>query len=501
MRVRVAILWTSSMLTLAASAGGAGPSVRVEASGSVLTVMPSGPCASYAVGVSGPLGYSARREFPGCDAQQVELAVPGRNLADGTYAYEVRLAGSAARALQASGALRVQAGRAEVVPALALRQPERSAASLTDVVFADDVIAPRACIGGPCADGEPFGVATLKVKGTVPWLQFESTNPVAHDWVLSADAGFGLSDLNTFLTPFSVAAGAPSNALAVDASGRVGIGTATPFAQLTIVDPGQPFGIAYHSPSSGSGSQTWETQVNGGYFQMARHDVASGFRGLELESSTGNALFADEHVVPQAALQVHRTDGTARLLVEETNPTVVGRNLLRLVNNGPPTLRFDNAANGTGWGFGQIVSGNRFFMLATGAPTFNMTLDASGNMVISGTLTQMSDRGSKTDVEPLDGQGVLERLAALPVASWRYKADQARHVGPMAQDFKAAFGLGSDDTHVAPSDVAGVGLVAVQALYERLKIAEARGLELERGNRELRERLAALAAALEARRP
>lgn len=500
MRLRDAI-HACSLLALAGLAGAA-PDVRVEASGSVLAITPSGPCEGYEVSLSGPEGYFERRSFEDCGAQQVELSRAGQKLADGTYGYEVRLSGAATREPQASGALQVQAGSAEVVRTLLLRAPAEPPPGREDVVFADDLIAQRACIGNTCADGEPFGVATFKVKGTVPWLQFETSSPTAHDWVLAADAGFALSDLSTLLTPLSVAAGAPSNSLVVDASGRVGIGTAAPFAELTLLDPGSPYGIAFHSPGSGSGSETWRAQVNGGYFQLGRHDVPGMFRGMEIESATGNALFADNgHVVPQASLHVRRTDGTARLLVEESNPTATGRNLLRLVNNGPPTFRFDNTSNGTGWGFGQIVSGNRFFVSAVGASGLSMTLDGTGNMVIGGLLTQMSDRNSKTDVEPLDGQDVLERVAALSVASWRYKTDEARHVGPMAQDFAAAFGLGDDETHVAPSDVAGVGLVAVQALYERLRAAEARGLELERGNRELHERLSALAAALEARQP
>src|SRR2546422_1818102 len=40
----------------------------------------------------------------------------------------------------------------------------------------------------------------------------------------------------------------------------------------------------------------------------------------------------------------------------------------------------------------------------------------------------------------------LFRSVALPVQTWEYKSDGAtRHLGPVAQDFYAAFGVGPDD--------------------------------------------------------
>jgi hypothetical protein len=89
-------------------------------------------------------------------------------------------------------------------------------------------------------------------------------------------------------------------------------------------------------------------------------------------------------------------------------------------------------------------------------------------MEIHGTLTQGSSREIKTDIEPLDPQAALRQVAALPVARWSYKADGSaiRHLGPMAEDFHRAFGLGADDRHIAPGDQAGVALLAVQGLNQ-----------------------------------
>jgi hypothetical protein len=192
---------------------------------------------------------------------------------------------------------------------------------------------------------------------------------------------------------------------------------------------------------------------------------------------------------PAAPLHVQSAKAYAEtrplLLLENYNEQVLGRNLLRLSNNGPATFRFENQAAlaarqaGAVWSFGQRALGNEFFIATAGAPSLNMTMDPNGNMTIAGSLAQMSDRNSKHEIEAVDSAELLERVAALPVSTWSYKGDQARHIGPMAQDFAAAFGLGSDDKHVAPSDVAGVGLAAVQALMRQLEQTNARLARLE----------------------
>jgi hypothetical protein len=93
-----------------------------------------------------------------------------------------------------------------------------------------------------------------------------------------------------------------------------------------------------------------------------------------------------------------------------------------------------------------------------------------------GTWTNSSDRSLKAGFAPVDGTDLLVRLDAVPMLKWRYKSerDSIRHIGPTAQDFYAAFGLGSDDKHITTVDEGGVALAAVQALYrENLKLFEA----------------------------
>jgi len=84
----------------------------------------------------------------------------------------------------------------------------------------------------------------------------------------------------------------------------------------------------------------------------------------------------------------------------------------------------------------------------------------------SGTWASASDRNLKTDVAQLDDAAVLEKVAVLPIERWSYKSERGvRHVGPMAQDFYAAFRVGEDDKHITSIDEDGVALAAIKALH------------------------------------
>jgi len=107
--------------------------------------------------------------------------------------------------------------------------------------------------------------------------------------------------------------------------------------------------------------------------------------------------------------------------------------------------------------------------------------------------TMRSDRHAKEQITPVDSEALLERVAALPIAEWSYIDEQGvRHVGPMAQDFHASFGLGADDRSIHPVDAAGVTLAAVQALARRVEGLERDNGALRAHNAELSQRLEVL---------
>ncbi len=114
----------------------------------------------------------------------------------------------------------------------------------------------------------------------------------------------------------------------------------------------------------------------------------------------------------------------------------------------------------------------------------------------NGTWTNASDSARKHRVVPVTGEDVLARLRGLPISTWTYKTEVpgVRHIGPMAQDFKAAFGLGDDDKVIGTVDADGVALAAAKALEVRTREQAAQIAALSAQNDALRARLDALEA-------
>lgn len=70
----------------------------------------------------------------------------------------------------------------------------------------------------------------------------------------------------------------------------------------------------------------------------------------------------------------------------------------------------------------------------------------------------------------MNPEQVLAGVESLPMTTWSYKTEPGvRHVGPMAQDFHAAFNVGEDDRHIAEVDESGVALAAIQGLNQKLE--------------------------------
>jgi hypothetical protein len=104
-----------------------------------------------------------------------------------------------------------------------------------------------------------------------------------------------------------------------------------------------------------------------------------------------------------------------------------------------------------------------------------------------------SDSNAKTDVTAVDHREILREVAALPVTAWHYKHDPSRrYVGPMAQDFRQTFGLGSDDKRISTLDTDGVTLSAIKGLIEELRERKERSAEQARRLAELEAELRAL---------
>jgi hypothetical protein len=128
---------------------------------------------------------------------------------------------------------------------------------------------------------------------------------------------------------------------------------------------------------------------------------------------------------------------------------------------------------------------DRFLNTSTGAYLSN-----------AGTWTNASDRRAKENFALVDGREVLADLAEVSISTWNYRADapSTRHMGPVAQDFYAAFGLGNDDISIATVDADGVALAAIQGLYQLVQEQGAQIATLQEQNRDLEARVAVLEA-------
>ncbi len=354
------------------------------------------------------------------------------------------------------------------------------------------------CIGFDCIETESFGFDTLKIKENNLRILFDDTSNSAsfpqNDWRIlindSTNGGaayFAVEDSTAARVPFKIEAGAIANALYVDSQGDIGIGTSTPVVELHAVDGNTPTLRLEQNGSSGFTPQTWDIAGNETNFFI--RDVTNGstlpFRirpnaptdSLEILAN-GDVGMGIVSTTSQASLHVRRTDGTAKVFVEETNAALVDRVLFKLSSVSNPKFSVENTGAGVDWAFANPGTG--FRLSRQGSGVVEMEVFNNGNMLLAGALTQNSDINAKTAITGVDTSEILNLVTRLPMNKWEYKdARGEAHIGPMAQDFYAAFGLGATDTGISSIDTAGVALAAIQALAEKSDLLETKNLSLQ----------------------
>ncbi len=141
-------------------------------------------------------------------------------------------------------------------------------------------------------------------------------------------------------------------------------------------------------------------------------------------------------------------------------------------------------------------SGTNSFVVSVNGPIY--FYDGTGGAgcylsANSGSWTCSSDRNLKSNIVSIDSRSVLKRVAQMPISQWSMKADSGghKHIGPMAQDFYSAFGLGDTDKYIAQGDAQGVALASIQGLYQEVQEKEERIRKLEAKLQDLEERMAA----------
>ncbi len=183
---------------------------------------------------------------------------------------------------------------------------------------------------------------------------------------------------------------------------------------------------------------------------------------------------------------------------------------------------FDCAANGNysfAAGYKAVASNSGCFVWSDGSTSSALTCSTNnqaklrtaggvywytnsamtnGVMLSAGSQTWSSiscTRDSKENIEDVDIAAVLEALEDVDVYTWRWRDEDPsiRHMGPFADDFYTAFGLGAGEGQLTTVDADGVALAAIKALH-------AENQELREAIRELREEVAEIRRLLPPRR-
>jgi hypothetical protein len=228
-----------------------------------------------------------------------------------------------------------------------------------------------------------------------------------------------------------------------------------------------------HNASGGSAT------IGGGYLNTASDDCAVVGGGL---NNTASAGFATVPGGRGNAAEGDTSFAAGRRAKANHHGSFVWGDSTEGDVNSSSEDQFIVRANGGIW-FGAVTTD---FTPTIGSGVFIST-STGAYLSTGGAWIDGSDQGLKESFSPVDAREVLARLTDLPITTWNYKAEgpSIRHMGPVAQDFYAAFGLGQDERHIASLDTSGVALAAIQALYEH-----SQGLEGE--NVALREQVTAL---------
>jgi len=286
--------------------------------------------------------------------------------------------------------------------------------------------------GGTQAKTETADAVPIVHNGAFVWADDNGTDfrtVVAREFAVRATGGV------RFVTAIDAFPGLPTGLFKIAPTGEVGINVApaTPLEATLVVRATSPALLLRGTAANTSSRLRFEEApaANDCVGSYLFHDGSSNFFEIGVNNgiNTGACTPADDI----RALQIHRTTGRVGVLTAfagpPTHPLTVG----------------DSVSNGNG-----------------------------AHVTAAGVWTNGSSRAFKENFAPVDSRALLERVASLAIAEWSYRGEADRHVGPIAEDFKAAFGLGGDERYIGTVDADGVALVAIQGLNAKLeaKVAE-----------------------------
>jgi trimeric autotransporter adhesin len=228
----------------------------------------------------------------------------------------------------------------------------------------------------------------------------------------------------------------------------------------------------------------------GGYYNTASGYAAlygntiGSFNAANGAAALGNNTDGSHNTASGNAALYYNTSGN--------NNTANGNEALHYSTNGSDNIALGYRAgyNLTGSESGNIVIGNPGVTGDTNIIRIGTTQTATylAGTVYADGVALTCDRNAKENFTAINTRDVLARVMSLPVTAWNYKTDGkgVQHIGPMAQDFQAAFQLGTDDKHISVVDEGGVALAAIQGLNQKLNEKDAEIQDLKQSVADLK---------------
>lgn len=346
-------------------------------------------------------------------------------------------------------------------------------------------------VSGTHRDG--MGVAGFSSFGTGVWAASEAGVPLSVEARGGAHLILGrrLNPDTTTDTVFQVLAdgAVTGRSFTGDGAGLTGLN----WTQLTGEVPEFRIPASIARTNHNHAGETWSSsgttltlQAQGPAGTFALRALAGEGVAISAESLMGTAIGGVTWSNDRAGVQGEAIMGGAGILGTANSGTgVMGSSRL---GTGVAAASTGGAALSASTATGAVIRGFRNTETSSDEV---FTVTGTGDVTAAGSFSATafnttSDRHAKTGFTAVDPQEVLRKVAALPITRWAFtNTASVAHIGPVAQDFHAAFGVGTDDRHIATVDADGVALAAIQGLNAKLeselrtKDAELRALKDE----------------------
>lgn len=336
-------------------------------------------------------------------------------------------------------------------------------------------------VGGASGNGAPGLVTGVTISGGGGVNQSVSGPNIVSDHFGTIGGGWR----NTVSGRFATLAGGSDNQVGGNTA-TIGGGSQNQTSGVAATIPGglknraaghSSFAAGYSAKAVHDGAFVWNdrsiTTGNDSLVSTAANQFlirAQGGVGVGTAEPDRELTIFDRDNNGDAVLNLKATNASLRELLIGVNQSTGG--LISMQTNNNLQLRTNGTARITIEAGGEVGIANTApdHPLKVGTDTGNGN---GAHVTTTGVWTSASSRMFKEGFSEVDRSELLERLAVLPVTRWRYTGDDpSSHIGPTAEDFRDAFGLGHDERYIATVDADGVALAAIQGLLERLVALE-----------------------------